>query len=43
MMRTGHQKKPIFMAEIILQVGMESKIELIRHIIMGKNGYIRLT
>ena len=52
MMRAGDWKKLIFMAEIIPQVGMvkkmvevsrlESKIELIRHILMGKNGYIRL-
>ena len=52
MMRTGDQMKPIFMVEIILQVGMvkkwqvmgwECKIDLTRHIVMGKNGYPRLT
>ena len=52
MMRAGDWMKPIFMAEIIPQVvmvkkmaevsGWEIKIELRRHILKGKNGYIRL-
>ena len=52
MMRTGDQMKLTFMVEIIPQVGMvkkwlevsrwEIEIELRRHILMGKNGYIRL-
>ena len=52
MMRASGQMKPIFMAEVILQVGIvkkmvevsewEIKIELRRNILMGKNGYKRL-
>ena len=50
MMRASDRMKPIFMAEIIPKLGMvkmevsgwEIKIELRRHVLKGKNGYIRL-
>ena len=51
MMRASDQMKLIFMAEIIPKVGMvkkmaevsgwEIEIELRRHMLKGKNGYIR--